>query len=450
MDITKPLQLLIANVDYDGYKGKLGIGRILNGKLNVGDSICYGTCRGDNGQKSPKEEEEGEGGGVSSGDGDQSTSSSFSGASNSMAAAAPSHAPAHLYKKGCITELLMFNKLGKESVTEALAGDIVCIVGVPDIAIGDTVMDAKQPIPLPGIVVEEPTVRMHLMVNKSPLSGKEGKYVQSRTIRDRLYRELEKNVALKVYSVEGATDCFEICGRGQLHLNVLVEAMRREGFEMMLSPPTVIEKVMDGGRCEPFELLEISVPSEYSGAVVDMLNKRRGEMLLLQPSDIADGHTVLHYSIATRCMSGIRSNLLTCTKGTAVIDTHSRGYYPHIGDIVKREKGSILASESGVATPFGVSIVQEKGKLFITPKTEVYKEMIIGVHCKPGDITMNVCKTKQLTNMRVSGTEGLMQLDSPLEMNLDIAVEYIQDDELVEVTPLNVRILKNPDKKKKK
>ena len=398
VDKSKSLQLLIANIDYDDFKGKMGIGRVLNGKLKVGDSVAYGK-------------------------------------------------PDETHKTGKIAEMFMFDNIGRQSVQEVSAGDIVMVTGIDDIGIGDTIMDKDDPVPMEAIAVEEPTVRMSIGVNKSPLAGQDGKLLQSRVIRDRLYKELDRNVALQVSETDSA-DVYEVCGRGQLHLTVLIENMRREGFELMVGPPTVIEKDVDGQRCEPYEALEITVPDEHSGSVVDILNKRKGQMQAMAPAEGAEGQTLLNYVIPTRAMIGIRSALLTATKGTVVIDTEFDDYRPYAGAIEAREKGSLLAFESGTANPFGLAGAQDRGRMFITPKTDVYQDMIIGVHQRPGDLAVNVCKTKALTNMRAAGSDDNVQVIPPLELNLDIAVEYIQADEMVEVTPNHIRMCKHPNWKK--
>ncbi len=396
-DEMKPLQLLIANVDYDDFKGKMGIGRVVNGLLKVGEEVMYGK-------------------------------------------------PDEPYKKGKITEVFAFSNAGREKVNTVTAGDVVMVTGIPDITIGDTIMSKEDPLPLPPIIVEEPTVRMSISVNKSPLAGREGKLLQSRVIRDRLFKELDKNVALKVYETDSA-DTYEVCGRGQLHLTVLIENMRREGFEIMVGPPSVIEKKIDGVTCEPFEQVDITVPNDYASSVVDIINKRKGEMKEMGPAEGSDGMTQLKFLVPTRGMIGIRSALLTATKGTMVLDTIFDSYRPSVGQISQREKGSLLAFEDGTANPFGIAGAQERGRMFIDSKTEVYKDMIIGVHQRPGDLAVNVCKTKALTNMRASGSDETIKIVPPLELNLDIAVEYIQEDELVEVTPTKIRMLKHPDHK---
>jgi len=407
-----PLQLQIANVDYDEFKGKMGIGRILNGKVSVGDDVLFG--------KPVEGEVDGE-----------STSTS-------------THA------KGKIGEIFEFNNVGRRSVESASAGDIVMITGISTISIGDTIMDPARPMPLVPIKVEEPTVRMSIGVNKSPLAGREGKNLQSRAIRDRLFKELDRNVALKVYETD-QSDTFEVCGRGPLHLTVLIENMRREGFEVMVGPPTVIERVIDGQKCEPFEVVEVTVPSEYTGAIVDLFNKRRGVMMSMGPEEGGGSdRTVVVFSMPTRGMVGLRSAALTASRGEAVMDSQFDAYKPHAGPILPRDRGSLLAYENGVASGFGIAGAQARGGMFIGPKDDVYKNMIIGVHQRPGDLEVNVCKTKALTNMRASGSDDAIQLVPPLELNLDIAVEYIQNDELVEVTPSTVRMLKHPDFKKMK
>jgi GTP-binding protein len=395
VDPEHPLQLLIANVDYDEFKGKLGIGRVTNGELKAGSQILYGV---------------------------------------------PGEEP----KKGKVNEVFIYNNVGKEKVSKVESGDICMITGIEDIMIGETVMDLEDPKPLPPIAVEEPTVRMSISVNKSPLAGREGKLLQSRAIRDRLYKELDTNVALKVYETESA-DTYEICGRGQLHLTVLIENMRREGFEVMIGPPTVIEKEIDGAKCEPYDRVDVTVPDEFSSSCVDILNKRKGEMQAMGPAEGAEGMTALQFVVPTRGMIGVRSALLTATKGTVVLDTVFDSYKPTAGQIQQREKGSLLAFENGVANPYGINGAQDRGRMFIEPKTDVYKDMIIGVHQRPGDLPVNVCKTKALTNMRASGSDDLVKIVPPMELNLDIAVEYIQDDELVEVTPKNIRMCKHPD-----
>ena len=450
VNVNSPLQLLIANIDYDEFKGKLGIGRIVNGKISAFEEVSYG--KGDPPTK-------GETTTTNTGDTvttDDSTVATVSGESTLT----PVSSSTTTIKRGKVNELFVFNNIGKEKVSEAFAGDIVMISGIDDISIGDTVMpkDCVNVKPLPSIVVEEPTVRMTFSVNKSPLAGREGKHLQSRVIRDRLMKELDRNVALRVSETSSA-DTYEVCGRGQLHLTVLIENMRREGFELMIGPPMVIEKVINGIKCEPFDYVDITVPTEYASSVVDVLNKRKGEMQEMSSSDGSDssgaseGYTMIRFIVPTRGMIGVRSALLTVTKGTVVLDTSFDSYRPVVGVIQQRDKGSLLAYEDGVANSFGISGAQERGRMFIGPKDEVYKDMIIGIHQRPGDLVINVCKTKHLTNMRAAGSDDNIKLVPPVELNLDLAVEYIQEDELVEVTPTKIRMLKNSnyrDSQKKK
>ncbi len=398
VDDEQPLQMLIANVDYDEFKGKMGIGRITNGELLAGQEILYGK-------------------------------------------------PGEDVKKGKITEMFTFNNVGRQTTERAYAGDIVMITGIADINIGETIMNKDDPRPLPPIAVEEPTVRMTFGVNKSPLGGREGKLLQSRVIRDRLMKELEKNVALQVSETDNA-DTYEVCGRGQLHLTVLIETMRREGFELLIGPPSVIEKEVDGVKCEPFEVVDITVPNEFSGAIVDILNKRKGNMLEMSPVEGSDSLTALKFSVPTRGLIGVRSAMLTATKGTVIMDTTFDDFKPVVGAIAQREKGSLLAFEGGTANPFGISGAQDRGRMFVSPKDEVFKDMIIGVHQRPGDLAVNICKTKALTNMRSAGADDKAGVIPPMELNLDIAVEYIAEDELVEVTPTKVRMMKHPEHKK--
>jgi GTP-binding protein len=424
--VDKPLQLLIANIDYSDFKGKLGIGRIVNGVIRTGDEIYYGkpvnfeVAHDEKAAKNILLREASAATGTSTAAGDQP------------------------YRKGKISELFVFHNTGKEKVSEAKAGEIVVVAGIKDITIGDTIMDKEQPLPLPPIQIEDPTVRMHFSVNKSPLAGREGKYLQSNAIRERLLKELDRNVAMKVYSTD-SSDTFEVCGRGQLHLTVLIESMRREGFELMIGPPTVIKKIVDGEVCEPFELLDITVPNEFSSAVIGILNERRGEMVAFTPLEGTAGFSELKFLLSTRAMIGLRNELLTATKGTIVLDTVFDSYRPLISGMIQtRDRGSLLATEDGVVSSYGILHAQDRGKMFLPVKTEVYKDMIVGVHQRPGDLYLNVCKQKHLTNIRSAGAEELEKISPPLELTLEIAVEYIQEDELVEVTPSKIRMLKNP------
>jgi GTP-binding protein len=297
--------------------------------------------------------------------------------------------------------------------------------------------------PLPPIAVEQPTVRMTIGVNKSPLAGREGKFLTSRMIRERLFKELDCNVALQVAETDSA-DRYEVSGRGQLHLTVLIESMRREGFELEIGPPTVIlkENPETGKIEEPWESVEVRAPEEYVGGVVDLLNTRKGELLDM---GLEEGLSVVKYIVPTRGMLGLRSSLLTATRGTAIIDSVFDSYRPRIqGEIQARDKGSLLAFADGKATSFGCEGGQERGKLFISPQEDVYKGMIIGIHQRPGDLEVNVCKMKALTNMRSANKGITIGLVSAIDMSLDACVEYIQADEILECTPSLFRMSKNP------
>merc|ERR1719199_2075017 len=319
------------------------------------------------------------------------------------------------------------------------------VAGLADIMIGDTVVNPQDPVPLPPIAVEQPTVRMTLGVNKSPLAGREGKFLTSRMIRDRLFKETERNVALQVEETESA-DRYMVSGRGQLHLTVLIETMRREGFELEVGPPTVIIKENEetGKKEEPWESVEGRAPEEYVGGVVDLLNQRKGE---LQDMGLDEGESmsVVKYLVPTRGMLGLRSALLTSTRGTAIIDSVFDSYRPMIKDEIQgRAKGSLLAFSDGTVTSFGLESAQDRGQLMNKAGDEVYKGMIVGVHQRPGDLEVNVCKTKALTNMR-SATKGItVGITAPIEMSLDSSIEYIAADEILEITPSTIRMAKNP------
>ena len=387
------LQCLVSNIDYDQFKGKMGIARITNGSVKNGQPVALAQ-------------------------------------------------PDKAKKTGRLTSLYVFDNLGKREVQSASAGEIIMFSGLDDVEIGDTLITnegggANAAEPLEPIAVELPTVRMTLGVNKSPLAGREGKFLTSRMIRDRLFKELDRNVALKVEETDSA-DKYAVSGRGQLHLTVLIETMRREGFELEVGPPVVIYKVNEetGKEEEPWESVEVRVPEEYSGAVVDLFNNRKGELLDMGIDDGDGKMSVVKYLIPTRGMLGLRSEMLTATRGTAIIDAVFDSYKPRIpGDLLSRDKGSLLAFENGVVTSFGCENAQDRGKLFVKSGDEVYQNMIVGIHQRPGDLAVNVCKTKALTNMR-SATKGItVGVTPPIELSLDASVEYLAADELLEVTP---------------
>mmetsp|Transcript_13877 Transcript_13877/g.18994 ORF Transcript_13877/g.18994 Transcript_13877/m.18994 type:complete len:684 (-) Transcript_13877:111-2162(-) len=395
------LQALISNIDYDPFKGKMGIARITNGSVKSGQPVALAR-------------------------------------------------PDAAKKTGRLGNLYVFDNLGQKEVEEAAAGEIIMFAGLPDVEIGDTLITnenagANAAEPLPPIAVEQPTVRMTLGVNKSPLAGREGKFLTSRMIRDRLFKELDRNVALQVAETDSA-DRYEVSGRGQLHLTVLIETMRREGFELEVGPPSVIIKENEetGAKEEPWEAVEVRVPEDYVGSVVDLFNQRKGE---LQDMGLEEGEglSVVKYLVPTRGMLGLRSALLSATRGTAIIDSVFDSYRSMIpGDIQGRDKGSLLAFADGEVTSFGLEGAQDRGKMMASPGDEVYKGMIVGIHQRPGDLEVNVCKTKALTNMR-SATKGITTgIVAPIEMTLDGCVEYIAADEILEVTPTKMRMSKNP------
>lgn len=396
------LQCLISNIDYDQFKGKMGIARITNGSVRNGQAVALAQ-------------------------------------------------PNKAKKTGRLTSLFVFDNLGKKEVDVASAGEIIMFSGLEDVEIGDTLVTnegggANAADPLPPIAVEQPTVRITLGVNKSPLAGLEGKFLTSRMIRDRLFRELDRNVALKVEETDSA-DKYAVSGRGQLHLTVLIETMRREGFELEVGPPVVIYKTNEetGKEEEPFEMVEVRVPEEYAGSMIDLFNQRNGELQDMGLDDGSESMSVIKYLIPTRGMLGLRSEMLTASRGTAIIDAVFDSYRPKIaGDIQVRDKGSLLAFEDGVVTSFGLENAQDRGKLFLKAGEDTYKNMIVGIHQRPGDLPVNVCKTKALTNMR-SATKGItVGITAPIEMGLDACVEYLASDEILEVTPSTLRMAKNP------
>jgi GTP-binding protein len=404
---SNDLQALISNIDYDPFKGKMGVARITNGSVRKGQAVSLAH-------------------------------------------------PEKAKKTGRLGNLFTFDNLGKKEVEVASAGEIIMFAGLPDVEIGDTLITnedggANAADPLPPIAVEQPTVRMSIGVNKSPLAGKEGKFLTSRMIRDRLMKELDRNVALQVAETDSA-DRYEVSGRGQLHLTVLIESMRREGFELEIGPPSVILKENEetGAIEEPWESVEVRVPEEYVGGVVDLFNQRKGELVDMGLEE-GEGLSVVKYLVPTRGMLGLRSALLTATRGSAIIDSVFDSYRPKInGDIQGRDKGSLLAFADGPSTTFGIEGAQNRGTMMIQPGDEVYKGMIVGVHQRPGDLEVNVCKTKQLTNMRAASKTISVGIQGAIEMTLDSCVEYLAADEILEVTPSLFRMAKNPDMQGKK
>lgn len=386
-------QMLISTIDYNEYVGRIGVGKIDNGKLAVNQEVML-----------------------------------------------MNHHDLSKKKKVKISKLYEFEGLEKIEVKEANIGSIVAISGIPDIHIGDTLCDPDCPVPIPFQKISEPTISMNFCVNDSPLAGREGKFVTSRHIRDRLFRELNTDVSLRVEETESA-DCFKVSGRGELHLSVLIENMRREGYEFAVSKAEVIYKTDERGRkLEPMELAYIDVAEEFSGSVIQKLSERKGELNGMSLG--SDGSTRLEFSIPARGLIGFRGNFLTMTKGTGIINTIFDGYAPFKGEIAFRKQGSLIAFETGEAVTYGLFQAQQRGTLFIGPGEKVYGGMVIGQSGKAEDIELNVCKTKHLTNTRSSSADEALTLTPPRILSLEQALEFIDNDELLEVTPENIRIRK--------
>ena len=388
-DPEKPFQFRATTLDYNEYVGRIVIGRIENGKVKSQEQVC-----------------------VIHADGSQ--------------------------EKGKITKLFGFHDLGRTEIEEAYAGDIVGIAGFSDIQIGESICSLADPQPLPLIKVDEPTLQMNFSVNDSPFAGTEGKFVTSRQLRKRLYDELEKNVSLRVEDTD-STDVFRVSGRGELHLGILIETMRREGYEFQVSKPEVIYKTIDGAKCEPFENLIVDVPEGCAGSCIDRLSGRKAEM---KEMNNAKGRTTMVFHIPARGLIGFRSEFIRMTRGEGIMYHTFLDYRPFAGDIPRQRNGSIIAHEQGEAIPYALAQYEDRGVFFVTPKTKVYRGMIIGECNKPQDIVVNICKTKKLTNMRSATADVMVTLQAHKEVSLEECMEYIGDDELVEITPENVRIRK--------
>ena len=386
-------QVLISTIDYNEYVGRIGVGKVDNGVLKV----------------------------------------------NQEAVVVNHHEPDKL-KKVKISKLYEFDGLKKVDVTEAKIGSIVAISGIADIHIGDTICAPDNPVAIPFQKISEPTLSMNFMVNDSPLAGQEGKFVTSRHIRDRLFRELNTDVSLRVEDTD-SPDCLKVSGRGELHLSVLIENMRREGYEFAVSKAEVLYHTDENGkRLEPMEIAYVDVPDEFTGTVIDKLSQRKGELQNMRP--IAGGYTRLEFNIPSRGLIGYRGDFLTDTKGNGIINTIFNGYAPYKGDIAYRKQGSLIAFESGEAVTYGLFSAQERGTLFIGPGAKVYSGMVIGSSAKPEDIELNVCKKKHLTNTRSSSADEALTLTPPKVLSLEQALDFIDVDELLEVTPESLRIRK--------
>ena len=382
-------QMLVSNIEYDDYLGRLAVGRIERGIIKTGMNVT--VCKNDK------------------------------------------------TIQGKIAKLFTYKGLKKVEVEEAEAGDIVEISGIADINIGDTICDPANVEKIPFVDIDEPTVSMTFSVNNGPLAGREGEFVTSRHIRDRLFKELERNVSLRVRETDSA-DSFEVCGRGELHLSVLIETMRREGFELLVSRPKVIMKEINGVKCEPMEKLVVNVPDESIGTVIEKLGRRKAEMVNMEPAEI--GHTKIEFKIPARGLIGYRTEFLTDTKGSGTMNSVFDSYEPYKGDVQSRTRGVLVAFEPGISVTYGLYNAQERGDLFIGAGVEVYEGMIVGLNARNEDISINVCKEKHLTNTRASGSDDALRLVPPIQMSLEKAIEFIEEDELVEITPKNIRLRK--------
>lgn len=382
-------QMLVSNIEYDDYLGRLAVGRIERGIIKTGMNVT--VCKNDK------------------------------------------------TIQGKIAKLFTYKGLKKVEVEEAEAGDIVEISGIADINIGDTICDPTNVEKIPFVDIDEPTVSMTFSVNNGPLAGREGEFVTSRHIRDRLFKELERNVSLRVRETDSA-DSFEVCGRGELHLSVLIETMRREGFELLVSRPKVIMKEINGVKCEPMEMLVVNVPDESIGTVIEKLGRRKAEMVNMEPAEI--GHTKIEFKIPARGLIGYRTEFLTDTKGSGTMNSVFDSYEPYKGDVQSRTRGVLVAFEPGTSVTYGLYNAQERGDLFIGAGVEVYEGMIVGLNARNEDISINVCKEKHLTNTRASGSDDALRLVPPIQMSLEKAIEFIEEDELVEITPKNIRLRK--------
>ncbi len=389
-DMENVLQMLTVNLANDNYKGKIAIGRIYSGTLKKAQTVAHITRKGE-------------------------------------------------VKKASVSSVMVFDGLGRVDVESAGAGEIVAIAGIPDISIGETIADVEKPVALPTIHIDEPTIKMTFSVNTSPFRGKEGKFTTSRQISDRLNKELETDVALAVTAMD-TTDRWTVAGRGELHLAILIEKMRREGFELEVSKPQVIYKEEGGKKTEPIELVSVEVPEQYSGTVIEMLGKRLGVMRNMRVDD--KGNAFMEFETPTRGLIGIRNKFLTATKGTGIMNSIFLGYQPYKGDITAIPHGSIVATQQGVSNNYGLVTAQGRGKLFISAGVPVYEGMVVGENAKEGDVLVHVAREKQLTNFRAKN-EGLADfLEVPVQMSLEDALDYIDDEELVEITPQSIRIRK--------
>jgi len=381
-------QMQITSLDFSSFKGRIAIGRVFRGDLHKGKD--YILCK----------------------DG--------------------------VNKKVRIKELYVFEGLGRVEVDTVRSGDLCAIIGLDDFEIGDTLADLENPEAMPRISVDEPTMSMLFTINNSPFFGKEGKYVTSRHLRDRLYKETEKNLALRV-DATNSEDKFNVFGRGILHLSVLIETMRREGYELQVGKPQVIEKVIDGKKCEPYETLVIDVPEEFSGKAIELVTQRKGDLLIMEPKGDLQH---LEFDIPSRGLIGLRNNMLTATSGQAIMTHRFREFLPYKGEIVSKFKGALISMEQGASTGFAINRLQDRGRFFIAPTDVIYKGQVVGEHSRDNDLEVNLVKGKQLTNMRKSGSDDAMKIAPKIVFSLEEAMEYISEDEYLEVTPESLRMRK--------
>ena len=389
----EPFQMLVSSIDYNEFVGRIAIGRIERGTLKQNQEIA--VCN--------------------------------------------YHNPDAPARKAKAVSLYEFDGLGKKSVTESTAGNIIALSGIGDITIGDTICAPDCVEPLPFVKISAPTMEMTFSINDSPYAGREGKYVTSRQLRDRLFRETLKDVSLRVSEIEGATDAFNVAGRGEMSLSILIETMRREGYEFQVSPPRVLYKTIDGKKCEPMERLVVDVPSESVGSVIEKIGARKGDLLEMNP---VGSRMKIEFLVPSRGLFGYRNEFLTDTRGEGIMASVFDSYAPYKGEMNRRNTGSLVSFETGESITYGLFNAQERGSLFIGPGVKVYEGMVVGVSPKQEDITVNVCKKKQQTNTRASGSDEALRLVPPRRMSLEQCLEFLADDELLEVTPENLRIRK--------
>ena len=392
-DTEAPFQMLVSSIDYNEFVGRIAIGRIERGVLKQNQEIAVCNYH-------------------------------------------DSEAPA---KKAKAVSLYQFEGLARVQVGEATAGNIIALSGIGDVTIGDTICDPSAVEPLPFVKISAPTIEMTFSVNDSPFAGQEGKYVTSRQLRERLFRETMKDVSLRVSEVEDSMDAFNVAGRGEMSLSILIETMRREGYEFQVSPPRVLYKEIDGKRCEPIERLVVDVPQDYVGAVIEKLGQRKADMLEMTP---VGSRMKIEFLIPSRGLFGYRNEFLTDTKGEGIMASVFDSYAPYKGELSRRSQGSMIASETGESVTYGLYNAQERGTLFIGAGVKVYEGMVIGVQAKSDDMTVNACKRKQLTNTRASGSDDALRLTPPRQLSLEQCLEFLADDELLEVTPEHLRIRK--------